>query len=257
MLDIDFSTAFSGHDSALLAKASVKESSLYSSLSDGVMVKKAEAAEDPSRSGGLFGNLKSSLAKDQAAKEDSPMCFPGEATVWVKNVGERKMENLQIGDIVLTSSGFNEVVGFLHREPFEAPFLRINTNFGMLTISRDHIVFVQDACTRRTNLPAACLRPGVHNILRLHADGNFIAIPITDISATRSEGFYAPLTTSGDIVVDGFLCSCYATPTNWELTNTHAISDLIMSPLKTANNDVLSAYAQRLLWFADAILATN
>ena len=271
MIDYDYGTAFSAHDAghhatAILAKSSVKESNITSSLKEGIFGKKVEqeGAEGAQRSGGLMGSVKGAMAKDKAARNDAPMCFPGDATVWVKHAGERHMANLKVGEVILTSTGFSEVVGFLHRELFEASFLQISTSCGSLTISREHIVFVEELSVR-TNLPAACLRPGEHKLLRLSADGDFVAIPITAIAEVRSRGVYAPLTSSGNLVVDGFLCSCYATPAHWGLRNTHGISDLVMAPLKTHAVDGLHdrqgygmpVYAKQLLSMAEAVLASN
>jgi hypothetical protein len=55
--------------------------------------------------------------------------------------------------------------------------------------------------------------------VQLIENGQLVSGEIIDIQQTRQKGFYAPLTPSGTIVVDGVLCSNYALVENHVLAH--------------------------------------
>ena len=72
-----------------------------------------------------------------------------------------------------------------------------------LTLSKSHVVF-----TSITTKYAGDLLPGDY---LLHWNGTSMEeVEIETILPTISVGYWAPLTTAGHLLVDGFLTSCYA-----------------------------------------------
>ena len=76
-------------------------------------------------------------------------------------------------------------------------------NTPAVTLTASHVVF-----TKNTTKYAGDLVPGD---TLLHWDGvQMEELEITKIKARQESGFWAPLTRSGTLLVDGFLMSCYA-----------------------------------------------
>ena len=76
-------------------------------------------------------------------------------------------------------------------------------NTPAVTLSASHVVF-----TNNSTMYAGGLVPGD---TLLHWDGVHIKeLVITEIKTSQESGFWAPLTRSGTLLVNGFLMSCYA-----------------------------------------------
>ena len=72
-----------------------------------------------------------------------------------------------------------------------------------VTLTASHVVF-----TKNSTMYAGDLVPGD---TLLHWDGVEIEeVERTEIKTRQESGFWAPLTRSGTLLVDGFLMSCYA-----------------------------------------------
>ena len=72
-----------------------------------------------------------------------------------------------------------------------------------VTLTASHVVF-----TKNSTMYAGDLVPGD---TLLHWDGVEIEeVEITEIKTRQESGFWAPLTRSGTLLVDGFLMSCYS-----------------------------------------------
>merc|ERR1712038_2070052 len=67
-------------------------------------------------------------------------CFPPSALVETPS-GAKDLGTVEVGDEVLTPSGFSEVVGFLHRDLEQTTvFLNVTTAAGSLVVSHAHLV---------------------------------------------------------------------------------------------------------------------
>ena len=99
-----------------------------------------------------------------------------------------------------------QFLGWLDRqESSTAEMLQLITtdNTPAVTLSASHVVFASN-----TTKYAGDLVPGD---TLLHWDGvQMKEMEITEIKTRQVSGFWAPLTRSGTLLVDGFLMSCYA-----------------------------------------------
>ena len=118
------------------------------------------------------------------------------------------MENLKIGDQVLTGDGhYAEVYSFGHKEPStDAHFLQIRSSetSDPIEITQEHMLYVRDVVSQQTKIIAA----GSVNV------GDTLVTPegtskVTSIRTVKLKGVYSPLTTTGSIVVDGIVASNY------------------------------------------------
>ena len=157
-------------------------------------------------------------------------CFPGNASVVLRG-GERvRMDELKIGDYVLSihpTTGkpvYSKVYLWAHRDPHTtATFLHITHTHGHLHISANHLIMSGD---KRRPVPADQLRVGdsIHFLssclFQQQMDGKegeeggdshtLISIPVLHIQTCTQVGYYAPFTNNGLIVVDGIAASVYS-----------------------------------------------
>ena len=137
----------------------------------------------------------------------APVCFPGDASVVVKDKGQVEMRNLRIGDHVLGSDGkFYLVYAFGHQDfNGSTDYVRLYTNATVspLEISPAHFLFLHE----QQELPVLpeSLKKGD---IVLGTDNQ--PFMITKIEYIVSKGIFAPFTTDGTIVVNGIVCSSYA-----------------------------------------------
>jgi len=143
-------------------------------------------------------------------------------------VGLKKVSELEIGDYVKTSSDgysthFTEFLGWMDRHISQpSHMLNIWTSNGQfpLTLSKSHVVF-----TTTTTKYAGDIQPGD---CLLHWNGTSMKeMEVEGISPTISNGYWAPLTRAGHLLVDGYLTSCYA-------SYPHKLADVAMTPIKAA-----------------------
>ena len=163
-----------------------------------------------------------------------PSCFPGNASVTLRG-GERvRMDELKIGDYVLSihsTTGkpvYSKVYLWAHRDPHTtATFLHITHPYGHLHISANHLILSGD---KRRPVPADQLRVGdsVHFLSpclsqqqQQQMDGKeeeeeggdshiLISVPVLHIQTCTQVGYYAPFTNNGLIVVDDIAASVYS-----------------------------------------------
>ena len=138
----------------------------------------------------------------------SDICFSGTNTVQVKGRGDTAMADLDIGDLVEAAPGnYEPVYSFTKRNTqdvgtyvqVDAPLLT-----APLELSENHLVYVLKD-KQQTAVQASQLSIGD---LLVTTDG---PSSISDISSVTRQGFYAPMTKSGTIVVNGAQASVYAT----------------------------------------------
>jgi len=176
-------------------------------------------------------------------------CFPGDATVQTENGNRISMNRLRVGDRILTvdvatgRSYFDDVIAFLHRsETAKSSFVRLHLQDGSaLTLSRRHLVYVlveqhvqQSSTEMELGSPrfAESVKAGDF-VVRVGSPepsqnaSDVIVERVVHISAVHSaNGVYAPLTTSGNLVVDGVLASSYAE------INSHRVAHWAMAPVR-------------------------
>ena len=154
-------------------------------------------------------------------------CFPGNATVLLEGRKRVRMNELKIGDYVLSihpttfKPVYSRVYLWAHRDPHNtATFLHITHTHGHLHISANHLIL--SGCDK-TPIPAYQLRVGdsiqfmSHSLLQKKRDGNdvmdshsLMSVSVLDIYMCTQVGYYAPFTDNGLVVVDNIAASVYS-----------------------------------------------
>jgi len=182
-------------------------------------------------------------------------CFSGASSVYAKGRGPIKIKDLRVGDQILAgeaSTGalfFSPFIAHLHLEvATHAKFLVVKAEGtqSVLHVSQEHLVFAARAGATGASMEpllARDLRAG-DQLNRVGCDGELYQVEIASITTASLEGLYAPLTQSGTVVVDGFLCSCYADafptagvlPWLQRLTSSHAVVHGALLPLRLSRS---------------------
>ena len=167
------------------------------------------------------------LPKNKNNSENN--CFPGNASVTLRG-GERvRMDELKIGDYVLSihpTTGkpvYSKVYLWAHRDPHTtATFLHITHPHGHLHISANHLILSGD---KRKPVPADQLRVGdsVHFLSpclsQQQLDGEegkrgdfdtLISVPVLHIQTCTQVGYYAPFTMNGYLIVERIATSIFS-----------------------------------------------
>eukprot|EP00828_Plagiopyla_frontata_P006397 TRINITY_DN12782_c0_g1_i1.p1 TRINITY_DN12782_c0_g1~~TRINITY_DN12782_c0_g1_i1.p1 ORF type:complete len:283 (-),score=44.05 TRINITY_DN12782_c0_g1_i1:13-840(-) len=173
----------------------------------------------------------------------SAKCFPGTSQVLLPNFQTKSLADLQIGDKVLTfdKTTFqfieDEVVEFLHYVPPKNnseksnSYLKIITDSGnILKVSKDHLLFIEDKNSSilttilAKNLQISDILYGIGLENQIFGYQQSISA-IEELNENIQElGEYAPLTSTGSLIVDGIFASSYAN------LNNQKVADLVFSP---------------------------
>ena len=130
----------------------------------------------------------------------------------------KNMSEVVVGDKIqaMDNTGkmvFSEVLMFMDREPRETrKFVRITTEEGaVLTLTSTHLVHTgaQDCGDLQCFIPsyAGNIMPGMKVMVN---KGTLLPQVVAKVEMTSHTGVYAPLTNTGNLVVDDVLASCYA-----------------------------------------------
>ena len=187
--------------------------------------------------GGHHGVMTRKEASEIEEIEEVKSCFPGNATVVLRG-GERvRMDELKIGDYVLSihptthKPVYSKVYLWAHRDPhITATFLHITHTHGHLHISANHLILTGD---NNTPVPAHHLTVG-DSIHFLSSEQNndendnnnnkkkkekergdshtLISVHVLHIHTCTQLGYYTPFTMNSYIVVDGIAASVFSLP---------------------------------------------
>jgi Hint module len=135
-----------------------------------------------------------------------PSCFSALNFVEVKGVGEVAMSQLKIGDYVKTNNNdFTQVYGFGHYDhDLETDFIQIilegtlSVEYPPTEVTSHHLVFVERN-NKQYTIPAGDV------IIGDTLNGKRVQM----IQSISRRGVYAPLTQSGEIMVNGIRASNY------------------------------------------------
>lgn len=169
----------------------------------------------------------------QCRTDQVTKCFANDATVEIIHTKQRiAMKNLKIGDQILVDMNdlgqpiYESIYSFIHASPhgmYDYLKITVENNYEQsLLISSNHLIF---RFNQTKPIFAGYLKIG-DQLQMISKDGMKYAGSIVDIKLMKSQGFYAPLTPSGKLVVDGVLVSNYATVAN------HQLAHLIMQPYR-------------------------
>ena len=158
------------------------------------------------------------LADDTIEERNS--CFPGSATVVVDNGKTKTMEELKIGDSVLTQSAtgdliYSKVIMFMDSKPSAVVdnYVEIETDNPKrkMQLTRKHLIIIKSENKMNFETTfAEKVKPGDY-VKVLSANGTvMVATKVKKVSLQRNYGAFAPLTAEGTILVNGIMASCYA-----------------------------------------------
>eukprot|EP00180_Rhodochaete_pulchella_P003379 Plantae.Rhodophyta-Rhodochaete_pulchella.ctg5706.p1 GENE.Plantae.Rhodophyta-Rhodochaete_pulchella.ctg5706~~Plantae.Rhodophyta-Rhodochaete_pulchella.ctg5706.p1 ORF type:complete len:445 (-),score=37.36 Plantae.Rhodophyta-Rhodochaete_pulchella.ctg5706:315-1649(-) len=135
-------------------------------------------------------------------------CFPASATVQTETGMVKRMDELAVGDRVISSpaGGSSEIYIFGHRQRYATHrFVEIRSTKGeSVRLSPKHYIYVvqSGALVRKTADSVA-----VGDLLV--PVGRRDPAQVASVTTVSDVGLFAPHTVHGDIVVDGFLASTY------------------------------------------------
>jgi len=152
--------------------------------------------------------------------DGSSGCVSGDSEVLRADGSFARVEELSTGDLVQTRSGFEPVLGMIHQNAAPSQFTELTTAAGALKLTSTHMVFLRDG----SSVEAREVAVGTE----LATAGGFAAV--TKVAQVAADGFYAPLTASGTLVVDGLATSCYSAPAAVPLS--HSVAHLAMTPFR-------------------------
>lgn len=178
--------------------------------------------------------------KDKKKKKEESSCFPGEAVVTVQDRGTVPVAELRVGDRVLASVSdgklaYESVLSFLHVQQSTEPLdsFTVTHERGSFRASPAHIVFVAEAGSWSSKMVGR-LQEEEHVFVAGEPGSQWDSTPSRILSIKRSSsrtGMYAPLTSSGTIVVDNVVASNYASP-SMHKSLPHSIAHLFLLPVR-------------------------
>lgn len=144
------------------------------------------------------------------------LCFSDRMTVVALGKGSTRMDQLEVGDWVLTKDGsYSKVYGFGHRNSqLKTKFLQIHTTDDKLSgapleLTSAHMLYVFNESTEQTTLiPASQIKAG-DLLMMTGASSGVSTRQVKHVYHVTRTGVYAPFTVTGDIVVNGIASSNY------------------------------------------------
>jgi len=182
-------------------------------------------------------------------------CFSNSSMVET-NHGNISVSSLQLGDQLFTMDRetnqkvATEFLGWIKRNPSEiVEFIIIHTNQGVnITLTGSHLVFYYIDHQTVGSKQASEMTPG-DEIIRWTEQGQEL-VKIVRIEKTIETGSWAPLTSSGTLLVNGILVSCYCSHPHWAV-------DILYYPVKLWStillDDKMSQHNEGVRWVVWAI----
>lgn len=180
-------------------------------------------------------------------------CFSGTSQISLADGTVKTLSQLQIGDQVLVDENntFEPVIAFIHAQPagfFDFVAIDVHSTLSNTTstlhVSPNHLIFDFESGKARF-----AGRFHVGDQVQFIHNNKIIPGEIMNIRLTKEEGYYAPLTPSGKIVIDAVVASNYAKVNNHELA--HHVMGLYRWWIKLAGTSMLS---EELPWMINAML---
>ena len=130
-------------------------------------------------------------------------CFPGNALVSLKNGEKTTLESLTTGDNILTWDGDRvretKLISWLHfKQNSTMYFLEVQHQEGIFSATPDHLVYLYNGKTIYTGQLSVGAK-----LRYVSQNGSIFATHVLGIRGYNSEGYYAPLTKDGTLLVNG------------------------------------------------------
>eukprot|EP00435_Cladocopium_sp_Y103_P013138 s4081_g3.t1 len=153
-------------------------------------------------------------------------CFPPFARVCERTAGELWISDVKVGHELKTSSGWSMVIASLHSDAQGSfQYFCLQTTDGRsLSLTGDHLLRLRrDDVWHWRRAKDARIGDQLED-----AEGN--SAELVKMTCIPWQGAYAPLTLSGELLVDGWRCSCFAP--RWALP--HDFCQAAFAPLRAA-----------------------
>lgn len=154
-------------------------------------------------------------------------CFAADNVITLENNLKKSIIDIKVGDIVkaIDSNGNlinSEVVSIMHKNSNEfAQFYNlISSNGKRISLTGGHLIKIKN----KGYIKASTAKIG--DVMSVYSNEELIDTEIIEIEIETKQGYTAPLTESGTILVNDVHSSCYAE------INSHWIADLAMKPIK-------------------------
>jgi len=167
-------------------------------------------------------------------------CFPKDATVILDNGETKTMEQLRIGDKVLTQSTsgdltYSKIIMFLDWKPdaVSSDYVEIKAENPKrrIELTKKHLIFKSEDGQNFEAVFAENVKAG-DIIKALSSDGSSIVTTrVSKVKLKQKHGAFAPLTEEGTLLVNGIMASCYA------LTENHNMAHLGFLPWRIVNRN--------------------
>ncbi|GMT06370.1 hypothetical protein PENTCL1PPCAC_28544, partial [Pristionchus entomophagus] len=144
-------------------------------------------------------------------------CFSGDLIVQTID-GPKRMSELKTGDEVMSIEenmvSFSPIIMFLHRDEEQlAEFNVITTvNGDSVKLTNEHLMHVSD-CEAASPLVLVRAKEVTteHCVMSAKSSTRTLRMDrVTSVTKTTERGIYAPLTSTGDIIVNDVLSSCHS-----------------------------------------------
>lgn len=197
------------------------------------------------------------LESSQAAKHGG--CFSANDVVETLTRGTQKMTDIRIGERILALDPltnrlvYSEVLMFLDWDPMaRRPFLEVSTTSGRtLTVTASHLVLTGSVNASRTVFAE---RLSIGDVLLVRKNDNSSEVTedrIVRIEPVVRTGIYAPLTTTGTVVVDDVVASCYA------VVDSQSLAHWAFAPIRIALNARTSIKAMWRIMTHGSVVVTD
>eukprot|EP00112_Aurelia_sp_Birch-Aquarium-sp1_P002474 Seg1275.1 transcript_id=Seg1275.1/GoldUCD/mRNA.D3Y31 product="Desert hedgehog protein" protein_id=Seg1275.1/GoldUCD/D3Y31 len=159
-----------------------------------------------------------SIVKTEPPKPRSN-CFPGQSMVMTQDDGLKRMDELQVGNNVLSLSAsgqlqFSPIIMFMDNKPNKIieDYVIIETeNPGHeIVLTKKHVIFASKDAVHYQPSFAEKVQQGDFVKALAHDGCTVVPAKVVKVSLQCFTGAYAPLTGEGTILVNGVLASCYA-----------------------------------------------
>lgn len=113
--------------------------------------------------------------------------------------------------VMTQNQQFSPIQMWLHAEPSSpAEFLQLTTADGKsLSLTQGHLIY-KSSCDQIDRQAVQAGKIVAGDCLLVDTDGQLQAQPVVSVEKFTANGFYSPLTATGDILVDNILASCYS-----------------------------------------------
>nr|Q94128.1 RecName: Full=Warthog protein 1; Contains: RecName: Full=Warthog protein 1 N-product; Contains: RecName: Full=Warthog protein 1 C-product; Flags: Precursor [Caenorhabditis elegans]AAB17540.1 ZK [Caenorhabditis elegans] len=142
-----------------------------------------------------------------------PACFTGNSKVMTP-AGEKSMADLSVGDMVMTyeygKMTYTRVASWLHRLPdTKAAFIKLTTEQGaIIDMTPQHFIYKANCVTEEMELVYA-EDMTIGDCLMVKENEKLVMTTISEKSTFYETGVYAPMTETGDLIVDDVYASCH------------------------------------------------